>query len=92
MRKRGRPFDEADVETLLASVDGLINIISNERVFNQLQKAKSEQSKLLSASEALSKNLAERDVVKAALDAAAEEEGYVSLEELEEEIISLNIV
>jgi diguanylate cyclase (GGDEF)-like protein len=69
-RLNGTPFSDGDVEIYEASVESLLNTISNERVFNQLQKAKSEQGKLLGASETLSKNLSERDVVKAALDAA----------------------
>jgi two-component system, cell cycle response regulator len=71
-RLDGRPFSVDEVEIFEASVESLLNVISNERVFNQLQKAKSEQGKLLGASETLSKTLSEKDVIKAALKAAAE--------------------
>jgi len=68
----GRPFEQGDVEAMEASVESLLSIIANERVFNQLQKAKSEQGKLLMASELLSRNPGEKDVVKAALNAAGQ--------------------
>ncbi len=74
--RRGRPFDDAELETLEAAVESLLSIIANERVFNQLQKAKSEQGKLLLASEALSKNLGEEEVMQAALQAAAQIVSY----------------
>jgi len=63
----GQPFDQGDVETMEASVESLLSIIAHERVFNQLQKAKSEQGKLLMASELLSRNPEEKDVLTAAL-------------------------
>ena len=63
----GRPFEQGDVETMEASVESLLSIIAHERVFNQLQKAKSEQGKLLMASELLSKNPEEKDVLTSAL-------------------------
>ncbi|MCP4675669.1 MAG: diguanylate cyclase [Deltaproteobacteria bacterium] len=65
-------FNEKECQTLVASVESLLQIISNERVFNQLQKAKSEQGKLLAASEQLADTLTETDVVGAALDAAGQ--------------------
>jgi two-component system cell cycle response regulator len=71
-RMDGRPFEHGDVEAMEASVESLLSIISNERMFNQLQKAKSEQGNLLMASEVLSRNLGEQDVVKAALNAAGQ--------------------
>jgi signal transduction protein with GAF and PtsI domain len=71
-RMDGRPFEQGDVEAMEASVESLLSIIANERVFNQLQKAKSEQGKLLMASELLSRNPGEKDVVKAALNAAGQ--------------------
>lgn len=67
-----RAFDAADAEILLAAAESLLSILSNERVFAQLQKAKSEQSKLLVATDLLSQALTEKDVVKAALEAAAQ--------------------
>jgi two-component system, cell cycle response regulator len=67
-----RKFEKRDVETLEAAVDGILQIIANERLFSQLQRAKSEQSKLLGASSSLSRALNEEDVVDAALDAAAQ--------------------
>ncbi len=71
-RDDNRPFNKSDATTLKASVESLLNIIANERVFSQLQKAKSEQSKLLAASDELSGALTEKEVVKAALDAAGQ--------------------
>ncbi len=65
-----KAFETGDVEALEAAVDSLLNTVANERVFHQLQKAKSEQGKLLVASESLSKNLGEKEVVRAALMAA----------------------
>ncbi len=69
-RLNGCEFSDADVDIFETSTNSLLRIISNERVINQLQKAKSEQTKLLDASEILSRNLSEKEVVKAALDAA----------------------
>jgi diguanylate cyclase (GGDEF)-like protein len=71
-RDDNRPFNKSDATTLKAAVESLLNIIANERVFSQLQKAKSEQSKLLAASDELSGALTEQEVVKAALDAAGQ--------------------
>jgi two-component system cell cycle response regulator len=63
----GQPFEQRDVETMEVAMESLLSIIANERVFNQLQKAKSEQGKLLMASELLSGNPEEKDLLKAAL-------------------------
>ncbi len=67
-----RPFEASDAEILLATAESLLSILSNERVFSQLQKAKSEQSKLLAATDRLSQALTQKDVVKASLEAAAQ--------------------
>lgn len=69
-RRDGRAFEERDVTTLEAAATSLIGIIANERVFTQLRKAKSEQGKLLSASERLAQVLSEKDAVTAAIEAA----------------------
>jgi diguanylate cyclase (GGDEF)-like protein len=71
-RMDDRHFDQGDVEAIEASVESLLSIISNERVFNQLQRTKAEQSKLLTASEALSGKPGEGDALKAALNAASQ--------------------
>jgi diguanylate cyclase (GGDEF)-like protein len=71
-RMNNRHFDQGDVEIMEASVESLLSIISNERVLNQLQKTKSEQSKLLTASEALAGKTGEKDALKAALNAAGQ--------------------
>jgi two-component system, cell cycle response regulator len=68
----GRHFDQGDVEIMEASVESLLSIISNERIFNQLQKIRSEQSKLLTASEALSGKPGEKDALKDTLNAAGQ--------------------
>jgi diguanylate cyclase (GGDEF)-like protein len=75
-RDNGVAFDEKHIKILEASVESILNIVANERVFTQLQKSKSEQTKLLAASEALSKTLAEKDVVKASIDAARQIVGF----------------
>jgi diguanylate cyclase (GGDEF)-like protein len=81
----GRPFDKVEEENLVAAVESILRTVSNERIFTQLQKAKSEQGKLLGASGALARALAEDDVVDAALEAASEIATYdvaaVSLED-----------
>jgi two-component system cell cycle response regulator len=69
-RVSGAEFTEYETETLVASVDSLVRIIANERVFSELQKTKSEQGMLLAASEQLAHVIAEKDVVNAALEAA----------------------
>lgn len=63
----GPPFDNRDVETMEASIESLLGSIANERIFHQLQRAKSEQGKLLGASELLSGHQDESDLLKAAL-------------------------
>ncbi|MCP4605082.1 MAG: diguanylate cyclase [Proteobacteria bacterium] len=68
----GRMFTEVEMKTLAASVESLLRIIVNERIFSQLEKAKSEQSKLLAASKQLARALTENDVVEAALEAAGQ--------------------
>jgi diguanylate cyclase (GGDEF)-like protein len=70
-RADGRPFGEVEEQNLQAAADGLLQIVVNERVLTQLQRAKSEQTKLLAASSALSRSLTDSEVVDAALDAAA---------------------
>jgi diguanylate cyclase (GGDEF)-like protein len=69
-RADGRPFGKVDEENLVAAADSILRTVANERIFTQLQKAKSEQGKLLRASDALSSALKEDDVVDAALTAA----------------------
>lgn len=69
-RTDGKPFEKEDAEALEAAVTSLLNTVANERVFNQLQKTKNEQAKLLKVSEALSKNPGEKETVRAALQAA----------------------
>jgi diguanylate cyclase (GGDEF)-like protein len=69
-RSDARPFGKVDEENLLAAVDSILRTVANERIFTQLQKAKSEQGKMLRASGALSRALTEDDVVDAALEAA----------------------
>ncbi|MBN2718559.1 MAG: diguanylate cyclase [Deltaproteobacteria bacterium] len=64
------PFNDREKAIFKASVESILQNVSNERVFVQLQKAKSEQSLLLRASESLSKALSTGDVVRAALEAA----------------------
>ncbi len=64
-------FNDRERAVFSASVESILQNVSNERVFVQLQKAKSEQSLLLEASESLSRALNTDDVVQAALDAAA---------------------
>ncbi len=71
-RTAGKEFTARGVETLVASVESLVQIVANERIFTQLQKAKSEQGKLLAASEQLAHVISEKDVVTAALEAAAQ--------------------
>lgn len=71
-RTDGKPLGELERRNLLASVESILQIVSNERIFTQLQRAKSEQGKLLAASESLTKALTEKDVVSAALDAASQ--------------------
>ena len=69
-RTDGRPLGAVERENLSASVESILQNVSNERIFTQLERAKSEQSKLLAASEALTRALTLEDVVQAALDAA----------------------
>jgi len=71
-RKDGTPFSDDERQIFAQSVESILQNVSNERVFVQLQKAKSEQSKLLRASETLSQALTEKDCMEAALDAASE--------------------
>jgi two-component system, cell cycle response regulator len=70
-RTDDRPFGAVERENLFAAVESILQIVSNERIFAQLERAKSEQTKLLSASESLTKALTLDDVVEAALDAAS---------------------
>jgi diguanylate cyclase (GGDEF)-like protein len=65
-------FDDLERETIEASVSSLLNSVATERVFTQLLRAKSEQGKLLGASDSLSKALTEKEVVEAALEAAGQ--------------------
>jgi two-component system, cell cycle response regulator len=69
-RTDGRPLGAVERENLAASVESILQNVSNERIFTQLERAKSEQAKLLAASEALTRALTLDDVVEAALDAA----------------------
>jgi diguanylate cyclase (GGDEF)-like protein len=69
-RADGRSFEERDVSTLETASQSLLSIIANERVFTQLRKAKSEQGKLLGASERLVQVINEKDAAKAAIEAA----------------------
>lgn len=71
-RKDNQPFDKVDQENLQAAVNSMLQIIVNERILSQLQRIKSEQGRLLNASNALTKALSEEDVLTAALDAAAQ--------------------
>ena len=71
-RTDGRPLGELEKQSLNAAVESILQIVSNERIFTQLQRAKSEQGKLLNASESLTKALTEKDVVDAALTAASQ--------------------
>lgn len=71
-RINGERFSPKEQNILTAAVDSILQNVSNERIFAQLQRAKSEQGKLLRASEALSQALNEKDVVDAALDAASQ--------------------
>jgi two-component system cell cycle response regulator len=70
-RVDGRPLGSVERENLAAAVESILQIVSNERIFAQLERAKSEQTKLLSASESLTRALTLDDVVEAALDAAS---------------------
>ncbi|MCU0661965.1 MAG: diguanylate cyclase [Myxococcota bacterium] len=69
-RTDGRAFEERDVSTLQTAATSLLSIIANERVFTQLRKAKSEQGRLLCASERLAQVLSEKDAARAAIEAA----------------------
>ncbi|MCK9462497.1 MAG: GGDEF domain-containing protein [Proteobacteria bacterium] len=69
-RVDGRSFGTVDQENLVGAVESILQIVSNERIFAQLERAKTEQTKLLSASELLTKALTLDDVVEAALDAS----------------------
>lgn len=71
-RLGNRPFGKVDQESLEAAVNSILQIIANERIFSQLQHIKSEQGRLLNASNALTKALTEGDVLAAALAAAAQ--------------------
>ena len=71
-RVDNRPFGKVDQENLEAAVNSILQIIANERIFSQLQHIKSEQGRLLNASNALTKALTEEDVLTAALEAAAQ--------------------
>ncbi len=71
-RKDNRPFGKVDQENLRAAVNSILQIIANERILSQLQRIKSEQGRLLNASNALTKALSEEEVITAALDAAAQ--------------------
>ncbi|MDJ0766133.1 MAG: sensor domain-containing diguanylate cyclase [Myxococcota bacterium] len=75
-RSGNRPFEAVETENLLASVESLLQIIANERIFTELQKSKSEQEKLLFASAQLARVLTEKDVVNAALSAALQIASY----------------
>ncbi|MBN2341129.1 MAG: diguanylate cyclase [Deltaproteobacteria bacterium] len=70
-RLENAQFTDREKNIFMASVESILQNVSNERVFVQLQKAKSEQGRLLKASESLSKALNTADVVQASLDAAA---------------------
>ncbi len=70
-RTDGKPFGEVEEQNLVAAADSILQIVANERVLSQLQRAKSEQAKLLAASTALSRSLTDSEVVDAALEAAA---------------------
>jgi two-component system cell cycle response regulator len=71
-RLGNRPFGKVDQENLEAAVNSILQIIANERILSQLQHIKSEQGRLLNASNTLTKALTEGDVLKAALEAAAQ--------------------
>ncbi len=71
-RLDNRPFGKVDQENLQAAVNSILQIIANQRILSQLQHIKSEQGRLLNASNALTKALSEEDVLTAALDAAAQ--------------------
>jgi two-component system cell cycle response regulator len=71
-RLDGRPFDKVEQENLKAAVNSILQIIANERIFSQLQHIKSEQGRLLNASNALTKALTEEDVLTAALEATSQ--------------------
>ncbi len=70
-RTDNRPFAQSDSDIFRAAVDSILQTVENERVFVQLQKAKSEQGRLLQASESLSKALNTTDVVSSSLEAAS---------------------
>ena len=70
-RVDGEPFGAVEEENLAAAVESILQIVANERIFSQLQRAKSEQTKLLAASSSLSRALNEGDVMEAALEAAS---------------------
>ncbi len=71
-RVDNRPFGKVDQENLQAAVNSILQMIANERILSQLQHIKSEQGRLLNASNALTKALSEDDVLTAALEAAAQ--------------------
>jgi signal transduction protein with GAF and PtsI domain len=64
-----REFTDSEKDIFYLSVESILQNLYNERVFVQLQTAKSEQSKLLRASDALNKALNEKDVISAAIRA-----------------------
>jgi diguanylate cyclase (GGDEF)-like protein len=70
-RVDGRPLGTVERDNLVAAVESILQIVSNERIFAQLERAKSEQGKLLAASESLTRALTLDDVVAAALEASS---------------------
>ncbi|MBN2802951.1 MAG: diguanylate cyclase, partial [Deltaproteobacteria bacterium] len=70
-RTNHESFTTKEQEILATSVESILQNVTNERVFVQLQKAKSEQGRLLMASETLAKALNLKDVVSSSLEAAA---------------------
>ncbi len=75
-RNDNRPFGDVEKENLNAAVESILQIISNERIFSQLRRAKFEQGKLLDASESLTRALAQDEVIDAALQAAGRIANY----------------
>lgn len=71
-RESPEPFGETEERLLLDTARFLLRAIENERVFVQLERAKSEQGKLYRATDALSSAITEGEVIEAGVSSARE--------------------
>jgi two-component system cell cycle response regulator len=75
-RLADRPFTPQEEEIVKAAIAQVLRAIQNERVFVQLERAKSEQGHLYRASQALGGALSEEQVIDAGLAAAGDIAAY----------------